>query len=138
MSRRLYSTLQVAGHRVRALADGHTKSELGVTAAQLGILMMVHRSPGCTQREVSEALQIRESGLTAATARLDALSLLRRERRDGRSLALWLTEEGERIVDRGHPLVRMLEERLAEDFSDEELLVVERFLHTAIERFREL
>jgi len=134
----LYLHLQVAGHRVRAVADGVAKDDLGVTAAQLGMLRVIEDAPGCTQRDVAQALRIRESGVTAAIAKLDGLGLVRRERRDGRSLALWLTERGRELTAAGRPLIARLESQLAEGFTAAELAVVERFLHTAIDRFREI
>ncbi|MEN0063456.1 MAG: MarR family transcriptional regulator [Myxococcota bacterium] len=136
-SRRLYLALQVAGHRVRAIADQQAKDALGVTAAQLGMLYVVGSQPGCSQRDLAQHLQVRESGVTQAMARLEALGLIRRERRDGRSLALFLTEAGAKVNEGSRPLGTLLEDRLAEGFTNDELDIVQRFLQTATDRFRE-
>lgn len=136
-SRRLYLALQLAGHRVRAVADRQAKEQLGVTAAQLGMMFVIRRLPGCTQRDVAQQLQLRESGVTAAVAKLAGLGLVQRERRDGRTMALSLTEAGESCVADARPLVLELEERLREGFTEEELDVVSRFLDATIDRFAE-
>ena len=129
--------LQVAAHRVRSLADRHSKEALGVTAAQLGVLFVVADAPGCTQREVARGLKIRESAVTGSVTRMVAEGLIRRDRTDGRSFGLYPTDRGQAVLEAARPLVRDLEDRLASGFTAAEVDVVARYLRAAILHFPE-
>ncbi len=66
------------------------------------ILAALSRQPGMTQTELAGLLDIRPQSLTRVLVKLEEKGLIRRERSGGdrRSLAVFVTEEGERAHGR--------------------------------------
>lgn len=134
---RLYYLLSVAQHRVSTLANREAERTLGLTAAQLGALLVLEKSPDLRQSELAKALSCTKSAITSLSERLEQGELV--ERRacpdDGRATRLRLTRKGKRTVQRGKAHVATMQEKLSEGFSEQEIALVARFLGTAIERF---
>jgi DNA-binding MarR family transcriptional regulator len=134
-TRRLFMRTQLAAHLVRSVADRRCKDELGVSAAQLGVLFTVVARPHSTQRDVAAALGLQETALVRLVGRMVDDGFLEREHADGRSYALTVTPRGADAASRARPLVAEVERRLSEGFTDAELDVVERFLTAAAAAF---
>jgi len=83
--------------------------ELDMTPAQFSVLKVVAANPGIAQARVAEALCIERARLVQMLDRLEMAGLIRRTRSatDRRSHALYLTDEGVRLLKR-------LEERIEE------------------------
>ncbi len=134
---RLYYLLSVAQHRVKAVANRESERTLGISASQLGALLVLDKTPDARQSELAAALSCTKPAVTALCERLQSAGLI--ERRpcpdDGRASRLRLTRKGKRRVAQGKTHVAEMQGRLCEGFSDEELDVVARFLTAASERF---
>ena len=134
---RLYYLLSVAQHRVSTVANRGAEQELGLSAAQLGALFVIEKSPDLRQSALAKALSCTKPAVTSLAQRLEDAGLTERRPcpEDGRATRLRLTRKGKRVVQKGKAHVAKLQAMLCEGYSDEEIAVVARFLGTAIERF---
>jgi DNA-binding MarR family transcriptional regulator len=72
----------------------------GVTSGQAALLHIIRRSPGIGVRELAARERIAPASMSVAVARLEKAGLVRRtaDPLDRRRQALWVTEEGDRIL----------------------------------------
>ncbi|HPA37751.1 MAG TPA: MarR family transcriptional regulator [Phenylobacterium sp.] len=98
---RLFHLLQVSAHRLKTELDRATLDAGGLTAAQAGVLAVIARAEGLTQKEVAEQLRQQESAITAMAGRLIKAGLVDRTPHptDGRAWRLTLTPEGAEALD---------------------------------------
>jgi DNA-binding MarR family transcriptional regulator len=80
------------------------EAALGVTAQQRLVVRVVGRHPGITPGRLAEHLHLDPGTISALVRRLEGKGLIRRapDPRDGRRIALGLTESG-RALDRPQP-----------------------------------
>jgi DNA-binding MarR family transcriptional regulator len=78
---------------------------LGLRPAEATVLMIVDINPGITQSEVGRLLDIASPNMTPLSARLQARELIVRERVDGRSHGLRLSETGRRLTIRARKVI---------------------------------
>lgn len=102
---RLFFLLQRAAHQMRTTADRRLLSVAGITTAQLGALLALADEPGITQQRLAQALQQRESGITALVRRLSEAGLVTRRRHpdEHRAVVLELTEHGAGVLALARP-----------------------------------
>jgi DNA-binding MarR family transcriptional regulator len=72
----------------------------GVTGGQATLLGLIRRSPGIGVRELAARERIAPASMSVAVTRLEKAGLVRRtaDPLDRRRQALWVTEEGDRIL----------------------------------------
>jgi DNA-binding MarR family transcriptional regulator len=72
----------------------------GVTGGQAALLDIIRRSPGIGVRELAARERIAPASMSVAVARLEKAGLVRRtaDPLDRRRQALWVTEQGDRIL----------------------------------------
>jgi DNA-binding MarR family transcriptional regulator len=72
----------------------------GVTGGQATLLGLIRRSPGIGVRDLAARERIAPPSMSVAVARLEKAGLVRRtaDPLDGRRQALWVTDEGDRIL----------------------------------------
>lgn len=114
---------------------GRTVGAAGITAPQLGALLLVEANPGISQSAVAEALRFDRSTLVQIVDRLEERGFLKRESsaRDRRSHALALTPSGARLLVRLKELLRTHEAEIAAALSPAErttLIALLEKLHT--------
>jgi DNA-binding MarR family transcriptional regulator len=72
---------------------------LGVTGGQVSLLTAIKRNPGITASELAERERVSAPGMSGHLVRLEAASLIERERAsDRRRIGLSLTAEGEKVL----------------------------------------
>lgn len=137
MKPRLYFLMQIARHRLTRAAERECQRTLGVSATQLGALFVLKSSPGCAQRTLGEKLSLNDPAVTGLVGRMLTLGLITRERSttDRRVWGLSLSKSGADIVRGARPLLAELNSRLTDDFTDDEVAVIARFLQTTARRF---
>ena len=93
----LYAASRAVTARYRPLLD-----ELELTYPQYLVMLVLWEQDSISVRDLGTALQLESSTLSPLLKRLEAGGLLRRERRrdDERSVAIRLTETGERLRER--------------------------------------
>lgn len=105
------------GYQLRR-ASAVMMSELGTVMAAIGlrpteatILILINANPGCTQSNLSRQLAIKRANMVPLMAGLMRRGLVARERMDGRSHALTLTQAGEALLAEVQVLVNAHEAR---------------------------
>ena len=90
----LYAASRAVTGRYRPLLE-----ELGLTYPQYLVMLVLWEQDSISVRDLGTALQLESSTLSPLLKRLEANGLLRRERRrdDERSVAIRLTDAGERM-----------------------------------------
>ncbi len=137
MAHRFFYLLNLARHRVHKHTERVAQAELGVSAAQLGAVLVIAREPGLSQRELAATLGYNESAITALLRRMAEAELVERvpSPDDKRVLQIQLSARGRDVLTRAKPLLRKLNARLQRGFDEAELDAAARFLEVAIERF---
>src|SRR5207249_2302994 len=108
--------------------DTALKDALGITTAQLGVLLLLEKHPGMMLKDVSEALQINPSAITGLVDRVEEVGLVRRKPSldDERAVHLFASADGIAKVVAARPIIARLNLRLTEQFSEREIAVVAR------------
>ncbi|AIT78710.1 MarR family winged helix-turn-helix transcriptional regulator [Novosphingobium pentaromativorans] len=98
-------------------------SALNVTRSQWAMIAVVSRIPGATQRVIAEHLEMSEASAGRLIDRLCAEGLLeRRDRRDDRrARAVYLTDAAAPLLEQLQKIALASEDRMFNNFSDEEV-----------------
>jgi DNA-binding MarR family transcriptional regulator len=134
---RLIYKLSLAQHRLMRSADLAFKDAGGIGATQLGVLFFLQKNSGALLKEVSDALGVNASAITALIARMQDAGLVRRQPSsdDQRAIHLFATASGLAKAAAARPILARLNGRLTGDFSEREIATVARFLDAILERF---
>jgi DNA-binding MarR family transcriptional regulator len=135
---RLIFLLSRAQHCLRT----HMKQEfdnenLGVTPVQAGILFLLRREPR-TMTDISRELSIDNSATTGLVDRLEKAGLAARRPHPGdrRTFLIEITDSGSEALEKAHTVVRKVNSRIKEGFSDQEMDVFRKVVNTVFTRFR--
>lgn len=95
----------------------------GPTTRQFAVLLAAHQEPGINQTDLVRKSGIDRSTLTEILRRLIDRSLIRREKSptDGRTNALYITQQGEALLHRALPAVIRAQQRIMEPIASEKL-----------------
>ena len=90
------------------------------------------------QKTLSQALGLNNSAVTGLVGRMLKNNIIERKActEDGRASRLFLTKEGQDKLPIIYPLIQELNEKLSEEFSQDELETVSRFLSKVIDIFK--
>lgn len=107
----------------------------GMYSGHPRVLFHLRRTPGMTQRELAKTLGIAAATLSVSIRRMEAAGLVERksDSADLRVQRLFLTKEGEAIDDRCAKGREFLIEAQFADFSEEEIVVLDRLLTRMID-----
>lgn len=135
--RRLFFLLNIGQRRVQRWVDRKAETDARASAAQAGVLFFLAKQDGALIGEVGAALQLAPSAMTGLADRMAKAGLLTRhaDSDDGRATRLFLTDEGHAALKRARVLLRELNGKLCDGFSDDELDVVARWLNALQQRF---
>ena len=134
---RLIYKLSLAQHRLLKSADLAFREAAGISTTQLGVLFFLQKSPGALPKDLSDALGVNASAITALIARMEDAGLVRRQasRDDQRAIHLFATASGRAKAAAARPVLARLNTRLTGDFSERDVATVARFLDAILERF---
>jgi len=82
---------------------------LDLRPSEATVLMVIGANPGVTQSEIGRALDIATANMAPLAARLTRRALIVRERVDGRSHGLKLSESGRRLTQRARAVMEAFE-----------------------------
>jgi DNA-binding MarR family transcriptional regulator len=104
--------------------------EVGLSAATWFLLTMLIDEDGISQGEVSHRFEVDPSRITRLAQRLEKEGLLRRERdpEDSRVVRLGATGRGRRLIESRQERREGFEERIRQEFNQEELVEFRRAL----------
>jgi DNA-binding MarR family transcriptional regulator len=133
----LFHLMSLAQHRLLKSTDSAFGEALGISMTQLGVLFFLERRPGAMPKDISEALGINKSAITALADRMEAVGLIRREPSDddGRAVNLFATRDGLEKAVAARPILARLNARLTQDFTEREIALIGRFLTAILENF---
>jgi DNA-binding MarR family transcriptional regulator len=134
---RLIYKLSLAQHRLLKSTDLAFREAAGISTTQLGVLFFLQKSPGALPKDLSDALGVNASAITALIARMEDAGLVRRQpsRDDQRAIKLFATASGLGKAAAARPVLARLNTRLTGDFSERDIATVARFLDAILERF---
>jgi DNA-binding MarR family transcriptional regulator len=134
---RLIYKLSLAQHRLSKSADLAFREAGGISTTQLGVLFFLQKNPAALLKDVSDALGVNASAITALIGRMEDAGLVRRQpsSNDQRAIHLFATASGLAKATAARPALARLNARLTADFSERELATVARFLEAILERF---
>ncbi|MGS0891273.1 MarR family winged helix-turn-helix transcriptional regulator [Burkholderia stagnalis] len=135
--RRLFFLLNLGQRRVQRWVDRNAGTDARASAAQAGVLFYLAKEDGALIGEVGAALQLAPSAMTGLADRMAKAGLIARhaDSDDGRATRLFLTDDGQAALKHARVVLRELNEKLCDGFSEAELDVVGRWLHALQERF---
>ncbi len=91
-------------------------ADLEMRPAEVTALLVIGENPGCSQTEVGQVLGIKRANMVPIISRLMDRDLIDRERADGRSHALRVTETGAAVVADALARIERHEARFSELF----------------------
>jgi DNA-binding MarR family transcriptional regulator len=134
---RLIHLMTLAQHRLYKSADAAFGEALGISTTQLGVLFILESKPGASPKEVSEALGVNKSAVTALIDRMEAAGLVQRQSSnvDGRAVHLFATPEALAKAAAARPILARFNAQLTDGFSEREIAAIGRFLQSILQRF---
>jgi DNA-binding MarR family transcriptional regulator len=111
--------------RARALLES-----LGLYQGQPRLLFALWHKEGQTQSELADRLRVRPATMTKMLQRMEEAGFVerRRDREDQRVWRVYLSEAGREVQAQVHQVWERLEAEALAGFSEEELIVLRRFL----------
>lgn len=105
---------------------------LGLTHPQYLVMLALWESDGQTLRALSDVLRLEPATVSPLVKRLETAGLVRRDRRDERSFALTVTDQGRALRERALCVPTTMLERFDLDLA--ELEQINSILHDLIDR----
>jgi DNA-binding MarR family transcriptional regulator len=137
VDRRIFFLLNLAQKKLFKHVDDVCEAELDTSVVQLGALMYLVKSPGCLQKDVAKALQLNKSAVTGLITRMEKNGLVSRTvpDHDARAIVLNVTSKGSEKVTALKPMIDTLNAEFTNEFTEEELTTVLRFLNFILQKF---
>lgn len=137
MDRRLFFLMNMAHRKMFNYVDKVCEEALDTSVTQLAALMYIAKHSGCLQKDVATALALNKSAVTGLIVRMEKNELLERvpSLEDARAIKLYPTPRGMQKTLDLMPYIDELNMLFNEEFSDEEINTVLRFLNFVLNRF---
>lgn len=136
MEHRLVYLLNVGQRRLQRYSQARAATG-GVTSAQAGLLFFLGRNDGALMNEAATALDLGAPGMSGLADRTERAGLIERrpDESDRRASRLWLTDAGRSARQRSRAGMKVLNAKLTEGFTPEEIDVVARWLGSLQTKF---
>ena len=120
-------------HLKNAMAD----AGVSITPAQSGILFLLKKKNGQTMSELSSVLSLDNSTLTGLVDRLERAGFVKRNAgtADRRACHVFITDGGSGEIERARVVIRRVNDRIREDFTDGEIDAFKKVLMSFFGRF---
>jgi DNA-binding MarR family transcriptional regulator len=137
VDKRLFFLLNMAQRKLFNYVDKACEDALDTSVTQLAALLYIVKHAGCLQKDVAKALSLNKSAVTGLIVRMEKNELLERfvSDEDARAIKLYPTPEGVQKTLDLMPFIDELNKLFSEDFTDEEIKTVLKFLNFVIKRF---
>lgn len=128
--RRLIYQINLARHAMMKYLDAGSREALGVSATQLTALMTLRENNGLLMKELADVLMLDKSAVTGLAKRMVANDLIVRvpSENDARASFLTVTTKGNEKLELGLKLLKGVNKQMSEGFTEDELVIVSRFL----------
>ncbi|MDY0964396.1 MULTISPECIES: MarR family winged helix-turn-helix transcriptional regulator [Massilia] len=129
-SPRFVFLLNQAQRRLQRWTETRPGTWEGISTAQVGLLFLLASRNQATVGDIAQALQVAPAATTNLSKRMEASGLIERiaDHDDGRVTRLRLTQAGAEASAQSSEMLKELNLRISDGFSDEELAVVARWL----------
>ena len=129
-SPRFVFLLNQAQRRLQRWTETRPGTWEGISTAQVGLLFLLASRNQATVGDIAQALQVAPAATTNLSKRMEASGLIERiaDHDDGRVTRLRLTHAGAEASAQSSEMLKELNLRISDGFSDEELAVVARWL----------
>jgi len=137
LDKRLFFLLNMAQRKLFNYVDKACEDALDTSVTQLAALLYIVKHSGCLQKDVAKALSLNKSAVTGLIVRMEKNELVERfvSDEDARAIKLYPTPSGVQKALDLMPFFDELNELFSEDFTDEEIKTVLKFLNFVIKRF---
>jgi DNA-binding MarR family transcriptional regulator len=137
LDKRLFFLLNMAQRKLFNYVDKACEDALDTSVTQLATLLYIVKHSGCLQKDVAKALSLNKSAVTGLIVRMEKNELLERfvSEEDARAIKLYPTPNGVQKTLDLMPFIDELNDLFSEDFTDEEIKTVLKFLNFVIKRF---
>jgi len=137
-SPRFVFLLNVGLRSIERWLDSRTDRPSALSSAQVGALFFIHKQESALIGDIAQALSIGAPAMTGMANRMEQAGLITRIRDtgDGRAIRLHLTEEGQSARRRAQADLKLLNAKVTEGFTDDEMQVVVRWLEKLPDKFR--
>jgi DNA-binding MarR family transcriptional regulator len=137
LDKRLFFLLNMAQRKLFNYVDKACEDALDTSVTQLAALLYIVKHSGCLQKDVAKALSLNKSAVTGLIVRMEKNELLERfvSDEDARAIKLYPTQNGVQKTLDLMPFIDDLNNLFSEDFTDEEIKTVLKFLNFVIKRF---
>lgn len=130
VEKRLFFLINQAQHRMFSSVDRECSKRLGISVTQAAALLFVAKNEGCLQKELAGALGLNKPAVTGLANRMEKDLIIRKPcEQDGRATRLHLSDRGRELLPTIFPLIQTMNEKIIDDFSEEEIETVVRFLN---------
>ena len=127
-----------AQHKLRTyLKDRMAEAGVSITPAQSGILFLLKKKDGQTMSELSSQLSLDNSTLTGLVDRLERSGFVKRNAgtADRRASHVFITDRGGEEIERARVVIRRVNDRIREGFTEGEIEAFKKILRSFFERF---
>lgn len=137
---RVFHQLQVAHTALFRAADRRTRQSVGLTTSQFAVLFVLSQSDGQPISEIAKRLAMGKSSLTGLVDRMVDRGLVTRRASpsDGRVTNIHLEVSGLQLLARAKQETKHFNSALLSPFSDQEQLVIQRFLTHLVDHADEI
>jgi len=134
VDRRMFFIFDRAHTRLSKAADNYLASSSGVSTSQAAVLIYLGYHDGCRLGDLAEGVGRNNSAITGLVTRMEKIGLVTRNKTmDGRSRAVFLTDEGWRLREVVREDFRKFNERLTRGLTDKEIDAVVKFMSLSID-----
>ncbi len=135
--RLIFLISKVCQKLINQLQKTFSKSGIEVTPIQIMLLFFLQRNDGSSLTQISQALMLENPTVTGLIDRLEKSGYVKRSDHpdDRRVYLVYLTQKGNRIAERGLPIVKKLNEQIKKGYSEEEIESFKKVLVGAFNKF---
>lgn len=111
--------LRVISHRLHYRLSNKI-AVYGVRISDASVLVLIKENPGLTQSQIGQGLDIARANMAPMIAKLEKLGYITKQRLDGRSYGLFLSDAGLKAVDQIMSEMKSHEAYILETFEGRE------------------
>lgn len=129
--RRLIYQINLARHAMMKYLDSGCRQQLGIPATQITALMTLKENDGLLMKELAQVLMLDKSAVTGLANRMEANELIVKvpSETDSRATLLKTTPKGINILEQSVILLKGVNSKMTDGFTEEELETVSRFMN---------
>ncbi len=136
MEKRLFFLIHQVHRKLFKEANRLSEEDVGAPISQVAALLAL-RKGAVKVNDIGEALKLNRAANSELIARMESKGLVTKKRdpNDGRAQIVESTAIGSMMQDKALPVITGLNDRIRGSFSDEEMIVVGRFLERLMDEF---